>query len=296
MGLEEIGTFVEAAERGSLTAAAKALGVPKSTVSRRIARLEEELGAELVRRSARSFRLTEAGEALFRRSAPAIRDVREATRRVHDDAAEVSGELRVTVPVDIGASPPLVRLFVAFRAAHPKVRLSIDLTDRLVDLVDEGYDFAFRVHYGQLADRSGLKVRRLTRLTAGLYASRAYLDRRGRPAHPDALADHDAVTLDRPMVRDRWVLRRGEEEGEFPIRPVILANGMAFVPAAVDAGAGIGLVPDVVAALLKDAERVLPDWEMPAVELSLLWPASRVASPRVRAFLDFAAGHADCGG
>ncbi len=206
MGLEDIGTFVEVAERGSLSAAARELGVPKSTVSRRIARLERELGQELIRRSSRAFRLTEAGDALYRRSAPAIRDLAEATRAVSDAGSEPRGDLRVTAPIDLGTATRFVEFLIAFHDARPQVRLSIDLTDRYVDLAAEGYDLAFRVHSHALEDRATLKMRRIGPFTVGLYASPRYLDRAGRPAHPSELVDHATVGVLVMGASERWLL------------------------------------------------------------------------------------------
>ncbi len=110
MGLEEIGSFVEVAEQGSLAAAARVLGLPKSTVSRRIARLEQELGQELVRRGARALRLTEAGEVLYQRSAPAVRELVDAARLFRDGGAAPNGDLRLTLPVELALSAAFARL------------------------------------------------------------------------------------------------------------------------------------------------------------------------------------------
>jgi DNA-binding transcriptional LysR family regulator len=295
MGLEDIGTFVEAVERGSLTAAARELGVPKSTVSRRIARLEKDLGHELIRRSSRTFRLTEVGEAFYRRSAPAIKDLAEATQTIADVGSEPEGDLRITAPIDLGSSPSLVAHLVAFRAAYPKVRLVIDLSDRFVDVAAEGFDVALRIHQAPLEDRTTLKVRRVGPFTVGLYASPAYLDRVGRPTHPSELARHEVVGISRLGTDERWMLRRAQSKPmPFAVRASLVTTNMSFVPAALEAGAGIGLVANFIAqpALARGSlERVLPEWEVPAASLSIVWPETRHASSRLRAFLDFTAEH-----
>jgi DNA-binding transcriptional LysR family regulator len=297
MGLEDIGTFVEAAERGSLTAAARELGVPKSTVSRRIARLERELGQELIRRSSRTFRLTEAGEALFRQSAPAIRDLAEATRAVAEAGSEPQGDLRITAPLDLGSAPPFVALLTEFRVSWPKVRLVVELTDRYVDLVAEGYDLAFRIHSHALEDRSSLKMRRVGPFTVGLYASPRYLDRAGRPAHPRDLQGHEMVGFVRIGMPWTLIGKDGERES-VTVEPSLLTASMSFVPAALEAGAGIGFVANFIAqaSVARGAlERVLPEWESPGATLSIVWPASRQTSPRLRAFLDYTAKHLPSG-
>ena len=293
MGLEDIGTFVQAAERGSLTAAARELKVPKSTVSRRIARLERELGQQLIRRSSRTFRLTEAGEALYRQSAPAIRDLTEATRAVSEVGSAPRGDLRVTAPFDLGVALPFVQFLVGFRAACPEVRLVVELTDRYVDLAAEGYDLAFRIHSHALEDRSSLTVRKVGPFTVGMYASPRYLDEAGRPTHPSELIHHQTVGFPMLGSPELWTLQtRGAMPETFPVRPSLLTSTVSFLPAALEAGAGISFVANFIAqsAVARGAlERVLPEWEMPAASFSLVWPASRQTSPRLRAFLDYAA-------
>lgn len=299
--LEEMGTFVRAAEQGSLSAAARSLGVPKSTVSRRIARLEAALGVELVRRTSRTFRLTEAGEALLRRAGPAVRDLEEAARGAGDLSGEPSGELRLTAPVDVGTSEPFVRFLVQFAARHPGIQVNLDTSDRFVDLDAEGFDVAVRMHSGPLDDRSGLKVRRLGQVEAGVYASPEYLAAHGTPAHPRELVAHRAVSVDRTPIRDAWPLLGPGDAAPtwYPVRPAFLGHSLGFLPAALASGAGVGFLFHLLAADLLAAGRVvrvLPEWRGPAATVSVLWPATRHVSPRVRALLDaFEEGPFVCG-
>src|SRR5690606_11309583 len=150
MSLEDLASFVAAADQGSLTGAAHALGVPKSTISRRLARLEEALGQQLAWRTSRTFRLTEAGEALYRRSAPALLDLDEALGAARDASTEPAGALRITAPVDLGGSAPMAEAMVRFAQTWPRLQLEVDLSDRVVDLVAEGVDVACRLHTGPL--------------------------------------------------------------------------------------------------------------------------------------------------
>lgn len=290
MALEDLASFVAAAHRGSLTAAARALGVPKSTISRRLARLEDALGQQLVQRSARAFRLTEAGEALYRRSAPALLDLDEALDATRDAGAEPAGDLRITAPVDLGSSAPFASAMVQFAEAWPRLRVTVDLADRLVDLVAEGVDVACRLHTGPLEDRASLKARKLRRIEMGLFATGGYLDRAGRPLQVGDLGSHDLVRIERPGGASPWPLLKGlpdlvarETRGRG-----VTTTSMSFAAAAVAAGAGIGLLPLLVAeALPGQIERVLPDLDVASPTLSLVWPASRQLSPRVRTFVDF---------
>lgn len=286
MTLEDLASFVAAVERGSLTAAARALGVPKSTISRRLARLEETLGQPLVHRTSRAFRLTEAGEGLYRRSAPALLDLDAALDATRDAGAEPAGELRVTAPVDLGGSAPFAAAMVRFAAAWPRLHVTVDLSDRLVDLVAEGMDVACRLHTGPLEDRASLKVRRLRPIAMGLFATSTYLDGAGRPTTLADLAGHELVRIARPGGASPWPLLERLSAGDGGRG--VTTTSMSFAAAAVAAGAGIGLLPVLVAeALPVPIERLLTDVDVECPTLSLVWPASRQLSPRVRAFVDF---------
>jgi len=292
MTLEDLASFVTAVDNGSLTGAARALGVPKSTISRRLARLEESLGQQLVLRTSRAFRLTEAGEALYRRSAPALLDLDAAVDAERDAAAEPVGALRVTAPVDLGGSAPFASAMVRFAAAWPRLRLTVDLSDRIVDLVAEGVDVGCRLHTGPLEDRASLKVRRLRQVAMGLFATQAYLDHAGRPVRLAELNAHELVRFERPGGAGPWPLleQLPDLDGRATRGRGVTTTSMSFAAAAVAAGAGIGLLPVLVAQALPTAvERVLPEVDVAAPTLSIVWPASRQLSPRVRAFVDFMA-------
>lgn len=292
MALEDLASFVAAAQHGSLTAASRALGVPKSTISRRLARLEEEVGQQLVRRTSRTFRLTEAGEALYRRSAPALLDLDEALQATRDAGATPAGELRITAPVDLGGSHVFASWMAEFTRTWPRIRLTVDLSDRLVDLVAEGMDVALRMHTGPLEDRTSLVARRLARVEMGLYASTAYLDRAGRPREPRELARHDLVRLVSPSGASLWPMLERLPAFDASAAEVhgIATTSMAFAAAAIAGGAGLGMLPGLVADGLTGVERLMPELEVPSPTLSLVWPASRQLSPRVRAFVDFMVG------
>lgn len=288
--LIELASFVAAVDHGSFTAAARALKVPKSTISRRLARLEEALGQQLVQRNSRAFRLTEAGEILYRRSGPALLDIDEAMEATRDAGAEPAGALRVTAPVDLGGSAPFAAAMAQFAVTWPRLRLTVDLSDRLVDLIAEGVDVACRMHTGPLEDRASLMARRLRKVEMGLFATVDYLDRAGRPRELADLSAHTLVRIERPDVPSPWPLLKGLRELDATSGPGrgLTTTSMSFAAAAVNAGAGIGLLPVLVAQTGPvPLERVLPQAEIAAPTLSLVWPASRHLSPRVRAFVDF---------
>jgi DNA-binding transcriptional LysR family regulator len=276
MNLIDLDTFVQAADAGTFQGAAEQLGVPTSTVSRRIARLEDELGLSLFLRGGRRPQLTAEGRQVALRARPSLTELR-ALQRSLDTADDVpAGSLRITGPTDFCSAAPFIELIASFHARYPAVRLHLELTARNVDLVQEGYDIAFRPHGRQLRAAPGLMARRIGRLSAGLYARPDLVTEPVR-----GVADLPARLLVHSAVVDRW---------PHPEQVRVTANTFdALLEMAVH-GAGIAVAPRFAGdARVRDGElvRLLP--EVPLGEtgaLSVLWPESRHLSRRVRAFLD----------
>ncbi|MBG9388741.1 LysR family transcriptional regulator [Caenimonas aquaedulcis] len=211
--LELIRTFREVASRGSFSMAAQALDVSKANVSKYVAELETRLGARLLNRSTRTVSLTDAGRLLMERSAPLVEMI-ELTRQEFQHRSKLpSGRLRLTAPQGLGHNelPPLL---IEFMAQYPDVTVSLDLSNQVIDMVGEGIDIALRV--GRV-DNGNLIVRKLQQLEFVVCASPAYWERRGVPAHPEDLADHEALTF---SVRDAGHEWRFEVDGEPCIVPV----------------------------------------------------------------------------
>ncbi|MFZ5476939.1 MAG: LysR family transcriptional regulator [Myxococcota bacterium] len=271
--------FVALAETGSLTAAGRALGVPKQTVSRRLAALEEALGAALTHRTTRQVRLTEAGRAYAERSAEVVRLAREA-----DDAvasATPSGTLRVTCTEALGEAF-LAPVVADYLTRWPDVRVEVVLAERRVDLVAEGLDVAVRV--GSLDD-SSLVARRLGPARVAVCASPAYLARRGSPASPADLAGHDCIVNAAEARLARWPLGGGVVQ----VSGRVAANHVGFMLASCRAGLGIALLPRFLVA--EDLARGTLVAVMDEVEVGSVWlvtPGRRLVAARVRAFLDLA--------
>jgi DNA-binding transcriptional LysR family regulator len=286
MDLDRLAALVWVIDLGSFTKAAERLGIPKSTVSRRVSSLEDDLGVRLLHRSTRKVTATEAGRALHARAARAIAELEDAVRAVEDLGDVPRGELRITAPVDFGVAV-LADLSKEFLDLHPEVSLTLELTNRLVDLVGEGFDAALR--FGSLAD-SSLVARRLATSTMGFFASREYLAARGAPASLDDLDDHellvfkgaagaspvDVVTPSGPTTRE--------------IRGRLACNDFSFLRRAALASCGVGLLPLLI---VDEREcrgrlvRVLPDHFVPSGDLHFVYPSARHLSANVRAFRDF---------
>jgi DNA-binding transcriptional LysR family regulator len=270
---------------GGITAAARALALPKSAVSAAVSQLEAELGVRLLHRTPRAVTPTDAGRELHRRIAPALAAIDEASTAIGDMQRALSGVVRLSAPVEVGARlvEPVVTRFLA---EHPDVRAEITLTARLVDLAEEGIDLAIRG--GPVGDAS-LVARRLGREEAGLFASPSYLERRGRPRTIAELARHDAVVY-RPLDgRGRWTMmgRRGAESVEVTAR--VGVDAFSYLVRAVVAGAGIALMPLFLCR--EEVERgalvrVLPSYVDRGTELHLVYPSGGHLPRRVAALRD----------
>ena len=287
MDLNRVSAFVRVVHDGSFTAAAKSLGLPKSSISRSVAQLEQDLGIRLLHRTTRQLHLTDAGAAFYERVARALTDIDEATVAASDTQAELSGAVRVTAPVDLGifALAPIVARFVR---KHPKIRVDLQLTGRVVDLVAEGFDLAVRA--GPLRD-SSLIARRVGDLESVAYASPKYLARRGEPKTVAELAKHDCVLFRSTVGIARWELSdvAGVKES-VEVTGSVATDDMSFVRAAVMSGCGIGLLPTFLCARAENTGRVirvLPDWSLNSAVLHLAYPSSRFVPQRVVVLREF---------
>ncbi|MCR5867758.1 MAG: LysR family transcriptional regulator [Aquincola tertiaricarbonis] len=235
MDLDDLRTFVEVADAGGVSAAAVRLGVSKSIVSRRLLRLEAELGVQLLTRSTRGASLTEAGATLREHAARASAEV-DAARDALLPAGELRGRLRVSVPLTFGPTH-FAPVLAEMARRHPRLDIQACYSDRFVDLIAEGYDCAIRVGY--LPD-SNLVARRIATLTGKLVASPAYVKAHGAPDSPPDLLNHAALM----QGTESWQLMDGDRT--ITVRPhgrFKADNGAALVVAAV-AGLGIAYLPD----------------------------------------------------
>lgn len=278
--------FARVAEAGSFSRAAERVGLPKSSVSRRIALLEERLGERLMLRTTRRLTLTEFGGQLLAHARQVADEVEAVAALAEHRQSRPSGRLRVSMPSDFANL--LLDMLAAFVALHPGVSLELDLSPRRVDLLGENFDLALRV--GQLPDDALLAARRIAVFTAGLYAAPEYLAERGQPASPEELAQHDALRLlGRDGEASGWTLISGSRrwEGVPPGRTT--ANSPELLVKFAIAGAGIAAVPDHLAAASVRSgtlRRVLPDWCLPSHAAWAVFPGRRLMPAKTRAFID----------
>ena len=282
--IEDFQLFLRVHDLGSISAAARSLGLSVAVASQRLARLESGLGVRLFHRSTRKLQLTTEGATFLDQGRALIEDLEALTSNLRQSSREVTGTLRVSVPAAFGKqyiSPVLPR----FLARHPQLRLSIDLSDQFKDLAGDGFDLAIRV--GQVDDPN-LVVRKLATNRRVLCASPAYLRKHGTPKEPRDLRHHECVILGN---RDQWTLHAPDgTASSVKVQGRLQANLGEVVRDAVLAGLGISLhstwhvCDDIVAGRLRV---VLPQYTLPETSISAVMPARRLMLPRVRAFTDF---------
>jgi DNA-binding transcriptional LysR family regulator len=290
INLNDIVVFIRVVEAGSFTAAARLLGMPKTTVSRRIASLEREVGVRLVQRTTRSLNMTDAGRLYYEQSSQALRTIEDANLRLAETRAEPSGTIRISAPVGFGAHYLTSAVF-DFLAAFPKTQVELHLTDDKLNLVENRIDLAFRT--GILPD-STLTARKLGSTHRILCGSPDYLARHGEPQAAADLARHHCVIAGPSTGSAHWVLDGPRGQETVSVSGRFAANEMQAVIAAAIAGYGIAQLPYQVAeALVRNGRlrRVLGDYTTPVGGVYAVYPTSRHVSPLVKAFIELAAKH-----
>jgi DNA-binding transcriptional LysR family regulator len=291
--LQAITAFVTVVEAGSFARAAERLDASVSAVSRHVAELEAHLDARLLNRTTRRLSLTEAGAAFHERCVQLLADLEEAEQGASQGGATPRGTLKLTCPITYGVRV-LAPAIAAFVARHAQVRVDVELSDRAVDLVDEGIDLAVRI--GAIRSQF-LVARRISSTALVCCASPDYLARHGTPRTPEDLTRHTCLTYEYAPVRNQWRFAApdGSERAVRVAGPIHANNGRMLVALAAQ-GAGIAFEPDfIVAPEVADGRLVpiLDDWTPPAIPIHAAYPSRRHLSAKVRAFVDFLAERAE---
>lgn len=275
--------FVSVVAEKGFRGASRALGVPTSTLSQRVAQLEEHLGARLLSRTTRSVALTDIGASYHREVAPAVAALRAAEAVVSELTARPSGRLRMTLPTELGHDV-LGHVLGEFGERYPDVKVEADLSDRQVHLVDEGFDVAVRV--GPLTD-SSLVARRLGRPQGlGVYASAAYLARAGTPRRPRELARHRCLVMSGARSSNVWSFRAGKRTASVAIEPQLSVNSFRVLAELAARGLGLARMPARYARPELGLVEVLAGFAPPARQVFAVYSSSRHVSPALRALLD----------
>lgn len=285
--------FAEVAERGGFAAAGRALGVPKSRLSRRVAELEVRLGARLLQRTTRKLSLTQIGE-IYLRHCSAMRDeALAAAEAVAHMQVQPRGTLRIACPVTLAQSS-LGYLIPRYLALYPQVKLDMQVTNRVVDLVEEGIDIALRVR-PTLDDSGSLVIKQLGATSAFLLASPEQLRRQGAPATPEELMQLDTVAMSSTDGRSALLLQGPQgQEFVFHHQPRYVADDLQTLKLAMLAGTGIGFLPENLSQAEIQAQlfvHVLPGWTIKPGMAHAVFPSRRGQVPAVRSFLDFLGTH-----
>lgn len=280
--LNDLEVFARVVQRSGFSRAAKDLGVPPSTVSRRVSRLEETLGVRLLQRTTRTIHLTEAGRVYFERVSQALREIENAEVSLRN----VQGTPRGRVRMSTVSEPFLESVLFDYLEKYPEVSLDLDKSHHRVDLVADGFDLAVRA--GSLPD-SSLVAHRLHSSGSRLVASAAYLAKRGTPQSLTDLRDHDCVILGNSSASATWLLNGSRGLERVNVSGRFAVNGFISAVEGVRRGLGIGLLSGyLIEGDLKSGDliEVLPDLAPPPVDLWIVYPSRTLLPPAVRALID----------
>ena len=280
--LVDVLSFVRVVETGSFARAAERMGLSKPVLSRRVARLEDQLGARLLTRTARGAQPTDIGQAYFARAANILSDLEAAEEVVAEAVTQIAGPIRLTGPLSFGVLH-LAPALADFVKLHPRVELDIEFEDRTVDLAGGGYDLAVRI--GNLAD-SSLVARRIAPVRKVVVGSPDYLARRGRPEKPSDLTDHSILIY----ANEQWRFRVGGRWETVRVSPCLRSNNGDMLRIAAEEGLGLCALPSFIAARGLEAHRLEPllrDYPLEEGALHAVMPPGRATTARVRALVDF---------
>ena len=287
--LNDLYLFTLVVNKGSFTAASKAANLTTSRISRRIADLEERLGVRLLHRTTRKLALTAIGEVFYQHCQAMVSEAKAAAEVVEHIQARPRGRVRITCPV-FTAQSVLGPIITDFMQRYSEVQISLAATDRLVDLIDEGFDVAIRFRYVPLED-SNLVARALGESRSYLVASPAFLDNYGRPSQPADLTRLSSLGKSRRDAAYTWDLKNADGQSSIiPYQPVLESDDWLMIKQAALAGLGIVAMPDELCQEDVSAgklEIVLPDWILPSAALHIIYTSRRGLIPAVRVFIDY---------
>lgn len=282
----EMKTFAAVVDGGSFVQAADALNMSKPAVSRHVAELEQRLGVRLLQRTTRKLSLTEEGRLFYGRCKSVLADVEIAEEEITATSIAVKGLIKVNVPVSFGLLE-LAPLWPDFMTQYPDVELDITLADRIVDLVEEGYDLAVRI---ARLPNSSLVSRKLASTRMVLCASPAYLKKQGQPRHPSELTQHPVLSYSLLATGDQWDFEGPEENISVTVKPVMRTNSGDTCIAAARQSKGVILQPSfMVNADLQSGALVelMPTYRSIEFGIFAVYPTRQYVAPKVRALIDF---------
>jgi DNA-binding transcriptional LysR family regulator len=287
--LDDLEAFLAGAEKGSQTAAARHLRRSLQSINRSLVALERSVGVDLVRRTTRQSQMTEAGRAFYERVKPALAEINDAKLEAADARSEPTGLLRVGAPV-LFAPTYVVPAIATFMERHPGIEIELKVSDRMVDLLEDGLDIAVRIR--NLAD-SSLRARRLGDLRVVAFGAPGYFARHGRPEHPDDLTRHQCVLRHAEGRSETWTFRVGGRRKAVRVQGRFGSDSAAATHAAVANGLGIGLTPLwQIRGLIDEGvvEVILEEFEDAKIPIHAIWSSGKMPLAKMRLFVDELAG------
>lgn len=281
--------YVYVIEKKGFSSAEKALGIPKSRLSRHISQLEERLGVKLIHRNSRQFIVTDIGQEFYRHARAALNEIESAEALVKKSRNEISGNIRITCSIGV-AQFALKNLIIRFMAKHPRVKIGQFVTNENINLIEKGFDLGIRGYDTNLPN-SGLFQRKLAKVYWTLTASPGYLKQHGTPDTPEELYTHSCLKLGSKPEKTSWNLHHSNGDSiEVPIDPILCSDDMVTLKSAAIEGMGITALPEYVTR--PDIEnnrltRILPEWSTGQATISLITPTRKGTLPEVAEFSDF---------
>ena len=292
--LDDFYCFALVVEHGGFSAAERATDIPKSKLSRRVYNLEERLGVRLIQRSSRRFAVTEVGMNVYRHAQVMMNAAQAAHDLVDHLSIQPRGVIKVSLPVSI-AQHEIARILPDFLKMYPEIKVQLIVSNRRVDVINEGIDLALRVRSNLTDDDPSLVIRQFEKIEQHLFASQAYLNEFGSPKHPDELTDHRILSMVDEHLDQHLILHdQQNHQKKVKVNPTVMGSDLMMLAKLVSQNCGIALLPDSVVGEYVATGRlvhVFPDWKAPHGIFHAVYPSRRGLLPAVRVFIDYLVEH-----
>lgn len=287
--LDDFYCFAQVVEHVGFSAAERATDIPKSKLSRRVFNLEERLGVRLIQRSSRHFAVTDIGMNIYRHAQVMLSAAQAAHDLVDHLSTEPRGTIKVSLPVSI-AQNELAKILPNFLKKYPEIKVQMMITNRRVDIINEGFDLALRVR-SSLDDDPNLVIRQFEKIEQHLFASQGYLNEFGELKNAEQLAEHKILSMAEDHTEQFLTLQNEQQEQKkIRVSPTVMGSDLNMLAQLAASGSGVTLLPDnVVEQYVASGElvRVLPDWKAPHGIFHVVYPSRRGLLPAVRVFIDY---------
>lgn len=291
--LDDFYCFAQVVEHGGFSAAERATDIPKSKLSRRVYNLEERLGVRLIQRSSRHFAVTDIGMNIYRHAQVMLSAAQAAHDLVDHLSTEPRGIIKLSLPVSI-AQNEIARILPAFLKQYPEIKIQMMVTNRRVDIINEGFDIALRVR-SSLDDDPNLVIRQFDQIEQHLFASQGYLNEFGHLKNPEELSEHKILSMADEHTEQFLILHNNmQQQKKIRVIPTVLGSDLSMLAQLAASGCGITLLPDnVVQQYVERGEvvRVLPEWKAAHGIFHMVYPSRRGLLPAVRVFIDYLVEH-----